>query len=59
MTISLLEEIGPKCRFCQGKGKFFEVITLHNFPKAAQFLPSVDEFDQDLPIDLKVEKHRH
>lgn len=54
MTISLLEEIGPKCRFCQGKGKFFEVITLHNFPKAAQFLPSVDEFDQDLPIDLKV-----
>ena len=42
------------CRLCGEFGSLNEVICLKDFPKAAQFLPTKDEFGDDIPIEIQV-----
>ena len=45
-----------KCRLCGKVSPMNGIITLENFPKAAQFLPSAQEFDEDISINLEVKE---
>jgi 2-polyprenyl-3-methyl-5-hydroxy-6-metoxy-1,4-benzoquinol methylase len=50
----LLEERKKVCRLCGEEDSLKKLIFLQNFPKSAQFLPSVDEFGEDISIELQV-----
>ena len=54
MRNKLLVEKITHCRLCAQSQSSVEVVTLKGFPKAAQFLPSINDFDKDISISLEV-----
>ena len=43
-----------ECRLCNQTESFVKIIAMSDFPQSAQFLPTVSEFDKDIPITLEV-----